>query len=106
MGSALAMREFTHLVPNTPHDPRDLVRELRDLTKKLRVRERLQGWTDAVHTLPRTNTENFKWLLLVLDIKKNTIKVKGYSSRREAYKDVAEIEQLKNDDLDAVLVWV
>ena len=42
----------------------------------------------------------------MLDVKKNTIKVKGYASRREAYRDVAEIEQLKSDDLDAVLVWV
>lgn len=106
MGSALAVREATPLVPDTPTDTSDLVKELRDVTRTLKVRQRLQGWTDAVRTLPRKNIEDFKWLLLVLDLDKNTVKVQGYSSRREASKVIAEIEQSKDDSLDAVLVWV
>ena len=106
MGSALAAREATQLVPGTPTDPTELVKELRDTTRTLKVRQRLQGWTDAVRTLPRKNVEGFKWLLLVLDLERNTVKVQGYSSRGEASKVIAEIEQSKNDDLDAVLVWV
>jgi len=100
------MREFTPLVPGTPSDEDELVKELRDLTNRLRIRPRLSAWTDAVQTLPRVGTASFKWLLLVLNVKDNTIKVRGYSSRQQAAKDIAEIEQSKNGDLDAVLVWV
>jgi hypothetical protein len=106
MGSALALREATPLVRGTPTDATELVRELREVTRTLKVRQRLQGWTDAVRALPRKNVEGFKWLLLVLNLDQNTVKVRGYSNRREASKVIAEIEQSKNEDLDAVLVWV
>jgi hypothetical protein len=106
MGSALALREATQLVPGTPRDATELVKELRDAVRTLKVRQRLQGWTDAIRTLPRKNIEGFKWLLLLLDLQRNTVKVRGYSNRREASKVIAEIEQSKNDNLDAVLVWV
>jgi len=56
--------------------------------------------------LPTQNIIKFKWILLVLDLTENTIKVTGYMDREEASKTIAEIEQLKRDDLDAVLVWV
>jgi hypothetical protein len=106
MGSALALREETPLVGGTPTNATELIKELRDVTRSLKVRQRLQGWTDAVKALPRKNIEGFKWLLLVLDLGDNTVKVRGYSNRREASKVIAEIEQSKNEDLDAVLVWV
>ncbi len=106
MGSALALREATPPVARTPTDAGELVKELRDVTKALKVRQRLQGWTDAVQAQPRRNIEGFKWLLLVLNLKQNTVKVEGYSSRQEASRAIAEIEQSKNEDLDAVLVWV
>lgn len=106
MGSALAAREATPLVPSTPKDDTELVKELRDLTRTLKVRQRLQGWTDAVRALPRKNIEGFKWLLLVLDLKSNTVSVRGYASRREASKAISEIEQSGREGIDAVLVWV
>lgn len=106
MGSALALREVTPPVRDTPRNESDLIRELRDIARALKVRQRLQGWTDAVRALPRKNVEGFKWLLLVLNLRRNTIDVTGYSSRQEASKVIAEIEQTKNEDLDAVLVWV
>ena len=34
------------------------------------------------------------------------MKVTGYASRYQASKVISEIEQSKNEDLDAVLVWV
>lgn len=107
MGSALARREATPLVLGTPTDEKELTKELRDTTRALKVRQRLRGWTAAVQTLPRKNMEGFKWLLLVLNLKRNTVNVTGYSSRHEASKVIAEIEQSnENDALDAVLVWV
>jgi RelA/SpoT family protein len=106
MGSALAIREQTPLVKNTPNIEAELIAELREAANELRVRQRLHGWADALRTLPRKHIKNFKWLLLALDTTKNTIAVTGYSSREEASKAVAEIEKSKRADLDAVLVWV
>jgi hypothetical protein len=107
MGSALALREGTQLVDGTPQTAGELIRELRDATKALKVRQRLRGWTNALRTLPRKGIqEKFRWLLLVLDTTQNTINVTGYLDRAEASKKIAELEQLKREDLDAVLVWV
>ena len=106
MGSALAIREVTPLVADTPKDETELIKELRETTRSLKVRQRLQGWTDAVKTLPRKNIQGFKWLLLVLNLRDNTVRVTGYANRLEASKVIAEIEQSNRDDLDAVLVWV
>jgi hypothetical protein len=105
MGSILALREGTALVENTPRSESELVRELREAARALRVQKRLSGWTHAVQTL-QGNTQKFKWLLLVLNVTANTISVTGYSDRQQASKAVAEIEQTKRPDLDAVLVWV
>jgi len=107
MGSALALREGTELVPGTPQTESELIGELRDATKALKVRQRLRGWTNALRTLPRKGIQQrFRWLLLVLDTTQNTINVTGYKNRAEAEEKVAEIEQSKREDLDAVIVWV
>ena len=50
--------------------------------------------------------KSFRWLLLVLNVEANTIKVTGFSDRQKASKAVADIEQEKREELDAVLVWV
>ena len=106
MGSALAIREMTQLVADTPTNETELIKELRDSIKALKVRQRLKAWTSTLRTLPRKNIQGFKWLLLILNLRDNTIKVRGFASRREASEVIAEIEQAKNSDLDAVLVWV
>jgi len=106
VGSAFALREGTPLVEGTPSNTGELISVLREATKTLKVRQRLRGWTNALQTLPRRNVKKFKWLLLVLDTTANTIDVTGYENRREASQKVAEIEQLKREDLDAVLVFV
>lgn len=107
MGTALAIREGTARVPGTPSDDGELFRELNDLTNALTVRQRLQGWTDAIKESRRQDTENAKWLLLVLDVQANTIRVKGYVDARKARQDLAGIEKTsRSGNLDAVLVWV
>lgn len=106
MGSVLAMREGTALVPGTPHDRDELIRELRDSAKELKVRQRLRGWSNALKSLPRQNIKGYKYLLLVLDVDANTVKVTGFTDRKKAEVTVAEIEQRKAANLDAVLVWV
>jgi len=106
MGSALAIREQTSSVPNTPTNEAELISELQELSSALRVRQRLQGWADGLRTLRSQHMKNSEMLLLVLDIGKNTIKVTGYQNRNEGVQAVAEIEKSKRTDVDAVLVWV
>lgn len=106
MGSALALREGTALLENTPHVEQELKRELKAVASELRVTYRLRGWADALRTLPRKQIKNFKYLLLVLNITENTIAVRGFQNRRAAGEAIAEMEQSKRTDLDAVLVWV
>lgn len=90
----------------TPCDRGELLRELREASRQLKVRPRLRAWAQALETLPRRNIKGFKWLLLVLNVRQNTIKVTGFSDRQRAVDANAELEQRKSSDLDAVLVWV
>jgi hypothetical protein len=106
MGSALALREVTPLVKNTPTDPKELIHELHEASKALKVHQRLQGWTNVLRALPRKDIKGFKWLLLLLDTKAITVRVTGYARRREAYQALAELEESKQENLDPVLVWV
>jgi ppGpp synthetase/RelA/SpoT-type nucleotidyltranferase len=106
MGSALALREGTALVCDTPGDTKELIDELRETTKTLKVRSRLRGWTTALQKLRSKNIKGFRWLLLVLDTSANTISATGYPSRQEAAQALAQIEQSQKEELDAVLVWV
>ncbi len=106
IGSAMALSEDREPVEGTPHNPSELVPELREATKTLRVRQRLRGWSTALQRLRRKNIKGFKWLLLVLNVSENTIKVTGFSDRQKASAAVAAIEQAKREELDAVLVWV
>jgi hypothetical protein len=106
MGSALAIREGTTLVPGTPTDARELIEELRNKSVELNVDRRLRGWTAALHKFPARTLKGFRWLLLSLDLKANTFRATGYADRKKATEEIARLEQLKNPDLDVVLVWV
>ena len=105
MGSAIALREGTARVPGTPTDDSELVRELGKAARDLRIRQRLRGWSTALTVVRRRSIGKFRWLLLVLDMKANTIKVTGYADRQKAASELAEIEK-QPGDFDAVLVWV
>lgn len=106
MGSALAVREGTPLVPGTPTDAKELFRELRETALELNVQGRLRGWTAALHKFPARTLKGFKWLLLSLDLKENTFRATGYADRKKATEEIARLEQEKNPYLDVVLVWV
>src|SRR5208283_3691074 len=72
----------------------------------LKVRQRLRGWVDALRVVRSKGIKNYRWLLLVLDTKQNTISTTGYMNRVQAAKIVEGIEQQKRAELDAVLVYV
>jgi hypothetical protein len=108
MGSAIAAREGTAFVPGTPTDRVELIRELGESVRELKVKQRLQSYADALKALPSRNLKDFKWLMLVLDVNANTIRVVGYSDRAEARKVLSELEQNPaiGSNLDVVLVGV
>lgn len=105
MGSAIAIREGTPLVEGTPTAEADLIAELKDASRALRVRERLRGWTQTLKQLPNKNIRGAKWLLLALDVRDSTIMVSGFENRQKAAEVVASIEK-EGRQIDAVLVWV
>lgn len=108
MGSAIAIREGTEIVEGTPELTKDLTAELRDITKALKVRQRLRGWTKALTQLPKRNTNKARWLLLVLDVTANTIQATGYNDSKTAFLEYAQVEKsgLASQTFDAVLVSV
>ncbi|MDR5729146.1 MAG: RelA/SpoT domain-containing protein [Terriglobia bacterium] len=107
MGSSFAIREGTPLVEGTPTNRSELIKELRELTKALKVRQRLKGWTRALNQLPKREMADAKWILLVLDVSRDTIQTTGYSDARKAVEAVAAIEtSAQASQLDAVLVGV
>lgn len=108
MGSAIAFREETAWVEGTPATHAELIRELREVARELRVERRLRGWATALRAIPRKHVKGAKWLLMVLDVTKNTVRVIGFMNRGKARAMLADIERKPGigDTLDAVLVWV
>jgi hypothetical protein len=104
--SAISVREGCQIVPETPERVDDLVGELRELTRELKVRQLLRGWTDAVKTLPKSTIDKASWLLLVLDVEGKTVKVTGFADRKKAARELSKIERDTDSPVDAVLVWV
>lgn len=47
MGSAIAMEEATPLVPGTPHNKKELRRELRDLSENIGVEGQMKRWSEV-----------------------------------------------------------
>lgn len=93
MGAALAAREGTAIVEGTPTDAKERVDELRDLAKQLRVVASLNTWRKTLRTLPRRNTSRATSYLLILDLDKRAISVRGYKTARSASTDYALYEK-------------
>jgi len=110
MGSALALRENTPLVPNTPTDPAELLEELRRAASMLNVESVLTAWSRALNTLPTKGSTNASAFLLFLDPAAEEMQVTGYASSemQQASDDYLEIEKSlsETDNAQAVLVSV
>lgn len=79
MGSALALRERTSLVPNTPDTRNALLAELRMAASALDVERRLHAYGDALRTLEEPSVSNAHYFLMALDPKADTITIRGYA---------------------------
>lgn len=102
MGSELAARERTALVPGTPTDREELLTELRGLVDKLQVSTVLMGWGQAVGIVTEKAKEAHSFLL-VLDANAKTIKIIGFS-RDELAK--ASAEYLKAEEENSSKSWM
>jgi hypothetical protein len=87
MGTAIAMREKTPLVPNTPTDRKELVSELNHYVKTLDVETRLTAYGDALNEA-ESDTKKAHYFLLEVNPSDKRIRVTGYT-----YKELEKAAQ-------------
>ena len=109
MGTRFAMLERAPLVPDTPKNPMELVKELRTLTKSLNVEDRLLAIGTTAQFIGERKVEAH-YYLVDLDIDKRKLRISRYSKAQadEATKRLAELEleyRLRSDR-DVLLVSV
>lgn len=78
MGTALAFREHTPPVPETPRTRRELKSELREYARRLDVENYLRAYGAALEVLKESNLKDMHYFLVELDTKAKRIKIKGY----------------------------
>jgi len=109
MGSALAQREGTPLVPGTPTGHAQLVSELRKHAVNLQVEARLAAYSAVIKHLDESGTiSGAHYFLIALDSERNRTRVTGYMAS-ESVRAVREYVQTENEfrrrrGTDAVLV--
>jgi ppGpp synthetase/RelA/SpoT-type nucleotidyltranferase len=109
MGSCMAIRERTSLVPNTPGKERELCDELRQLANDLKVGQRLAAIGATAH-FTRGERRGAHYYLIDLDITRRRLSVVRYArdQRDEATKRLTELEleYRGKRDRDVLLVSV
>jgi hypothetical protein len=109
MGTALALREETPLVPGTPTDEVSLRSELQDLASRLDVANRLNAYGSALKAVEQGALKRAHYFLLELDPVARQVRIQGY---RSSELDLASDDYLKLErsvaatGSDAVLVSV
>jgi len=110
MSSALARREGTPLVPNTPEDAETLTQELRRYTRKLKVIDRLQAYGQTLQHVERTleGVKGGHTFLLELDVETQRLTVWDFDNTVQAVEQYEAVERAIEDqpNKDAVLVSV
>jgi hypothetical protein len=110
MGTAVAIKEKTVPVPNTPDDPVKLKEELRHYNDELNVIHRLRTYSAAYHIMPGVNSRYAAYRLIVLDRVIKEVQIYNFDSNhlKEAFTGYSYIEkQITNrEGLDVVLVSV
>jgi len=106
--SAFALREGAPLVPYTPHDQRELLRELTQLERQLDVRQRLEAYrTTLDHLQSAHRRTDFKHFILELDVAAERVIISGFRARVEADQALVDTEKrIAGTQVDAVQVSV
>lgn len=108
MGSALALRERTSPVPNTPTNRVELLSELRKRASTLDVERRMEAYGNALQTLEDSSVSNAHYFLLALNPSADTITIRGFGRREleDATKQYLEIERSIDGSTGAEAVLV
>ena len=80
MGSALALREHTPLVPGTPTKRSELRQELAAIAQELNVETTLRGWRSALTYFRESGSSGDDVFLLMFDIEKWQVSVVGFKN--------------------------
>jgi hypothetical protein len=108
MASAIALRERRPLIPNTPTNKAELVKELRALTNELKVQDTLATWRVVVERLGAAKDAHTYLLTLDWDKRKlfmNSFKQTELAKASQEYLKVEAANAL-NPAIQAVLVSV
>lgn len=109
MGSCMAIREHTPIIPNTPEKEHELCDELRQLSNDLNIRERLSA-IGATVNFTRGQRLAAHYYLIDLDIIRRRLSIFGYPKHKteEATSRLAELEleYRGKPDRDVLLVSV
>lgn len=110
MGSVVADREGTPLVPGTPTSRRDLLSQVSQYARQLDVANRLMTFSRALDVLEPQGDQGFDYFLLRIDPSTSRLRVNGYRTEQleQATNDYLEAEKAigKGGTTDAVLVSV
>jgi hypothetical protein len=110
MGTAIAIREKTEPVPNTPTEPAALRDALRSYVHKLDVITKLTGFNQALELVLSPSSIGSPYRLIVLDSTNKKLSITSYGPMdlELAFRDYSAQEQevSKDSSLDAVLVAV
>ena len=106
MGSVIAARERSPLVPNTPEKPKELADEIRELAGRLNVEHLLLAWGGAVERIVAVS-RNSDFFLLELEPEKKSTAITGYRADELPLATEAYIKlEKERPDVQAVLVAV
>jgi hypothetical protein len=109
MGSAVAIRENTPLVPGTPTSETELVSQLKQHATKLEVEKRLGAYQETLRMVTMVEMPEAKYFLVELRPRLGSIKVGAYREKdlTRATEDYLKVEQtLDEPGSEAVLVSV
>jgi hypothetical protein len=108
--SAFALRERLPLVPNTPQDRGELLRELREVVDRANIMQNLLGWNDTIHLLEDPEMTGAYAFLMILDPSKSSLRVipfaKGQAVAAQKQYEKAEKETEGDPNIQVVLVSV
>lgn len=107
VSSLFANLEKTPLCPNTTEDINKIIDEIRIIDNKLNLVSRISALSVAInHTNATKELKGKGYYVLILNYKKQMLRVKGFSTEQIdlATKIYNEIEAENNPDIDVVLV--
>ncbi len=105
MGTWIALREETPLVPDTPNNTTELLLELKDLAVELHIARRLRAFRTSVRYLEKAR-QNYH--IIELDQEKRRVRATSYERFETASSKYAELEtQFRNHShMDVLLASV